>query len=119
MQFSKKVFLREFSSVIDVINDNGTHFSAVFKVGGGDHDTVLGKQLRCLHIGDLAAHQHLKGGVDQQLVPPDIQPARASDDLVHVIDALGHVFHVMTADALRHIIAVALAFGVFAFRQLF
>ena len=76
--------------MVYVINDNGTHFPTVLQVGCCDDHAVLGEQLGGLHIRDLAAHQHVKGGVDQQLVIPDVQAARATDDLVHIIDALGH-----------------------------
>ena len=31
----------DFSPIINVIYDNGTYFSAIFKIGGGDNDTVL------------------------------------------------------------------------------
>ena len=84
-------------SVIHVKYHNGTLHAAVLEVGGGDDDAVLGQQLPRLHFLDLATHQHVGRGKDQQLVAADVQRTVLADDLLDVVDPLGHVLDVMPA----------------------
>lgn len=71
-------------------------------VGGGDDGALEAHELGCLHLGDLATHDDIIIGEDDEFAVFDLKAAFARDDEILRFKMLGYVTDAVRGDLFCH-----------------